>query len=368
MRTWLLLVPLLLPAAAAHAEQVVVRFITDPPRARVAVDGEPVCGATPCSRVVEAGSHTVTLEHPRFYTFTETRELRRGEARFQFPDHDTRMKVSSWPTGLDLWIGDERLGTTPRTVRVLPGEVRVRVGGDCYQEVVEKHEAHEGQLEQVIVRVDRRTVPLRVDVHDPQGEPVDAEVYADEELVGLAPGVVRIPECARYVQVAAGPDWQAFQSIFRARVQRPESIEVELKPLYDHAHDAASDERTWPSRQSAATGTLQRSDVQWLREATQGPDERSAWDLLLLYYGASGHFAEHCRAARSLVSRPEYADDPQFNAQLALCAARQQKFDEARKAILTAERGLPTLTRELRPEVELWLQTARDRVPLEDAR
>ena len=99
---------------------------SDPPGARVLIDGEEV-GTTPLSALpVEAGEHQLALELPRYLPLEQALEI----TGRQLPQDLTltldpawaEVTINSQPEGADILIDGENAGKTPATVEILQGE------------------------------------------------------------------------------------------------------------------------------------------------------------------------------------------------------------------------------------------------------
>ena len=109
----------------------IVTLLSQPEGAAATVDGQPA-GPTPLNSLkLAAGSHALTLQHPRYLPLEVALEVagRDQQERFEYtlaPAWATA-SVSSEPEGADILVDGETIGTTPAKVELLQGERQLQL-------------------------------------------------------------------------------------------------------------------------------------------------------------------------------------------------------------------------------------------------
>ncbi|MBI2373338.1 MAG: SUMF1/EgtB/PvdO family nonheme iron enzyme [Deltaproteobacteria bacterium] len=183
---------------------VVVRFESRPDGAAVMLDGKATCTATPCSRALVPGGHTVAMMAERYVRREESVSLdaRRPDLRWELePDFGT-LSVTTEPPGLHVLLDGQDAGVTPLAGReVSSGPHEVRVSDKCFFADGKRLSVERGKRHDVTLELKPRPAGLRVTAKDSSGEDVRAEVKVDGKVVGVTPGTFTVPVCGQVVMV-----------------------------------------------------------------------------------------------------------------------------------------------------------------------
>jgi iron(II)-dependent oxidoreductase len=116
-----------------------LEILTKPPGARIELDGVPV-GSTPQRLAwVRVGKHQVVLLHQDYQAVErevaiEYEQLARLEAELQ--PQPGRIVVTSTPEQAEVWLGDRKLGVTVWAGELPPGQHRIRVAKEGYEDAL----------------------------------------------------------------------------------------------------------------------------------------------------------------------------------------------------------------------------------------
>ncbi|TXS89278.1 PEGA domain-containing protein [Parahaliea maris] len=106
-----------------------LHFVSEPPGARVLLDGEEL-GLTPLEDVeVAAGPHDLTLQAPRYQPWEQAIEVtgreQRQQVQAQLLPAWAEVSITSEPVGATVTVAGEPAGTTPGVVEILQGEQEI---------------------------------------------------------------------------------------------------------------------------------------------------------------------------------------------------------------------------------------------------
>ena len=173
------------------ASQAVVRFESDPPGAVVMADGQLKCQATPCSKAINEGSATVSMQRERYQARQEIVQIKKGMSpiTWKLTPNFGWLSVTSNPSGLSVRINGEAAGTTPLQNKELdPGSYEVLVADPRYYDQGERFSLSPGERKSVSVTLAAREGGVQVTARDQHGNDLTGEVFLDGAKVGSAPG------------------------------------------------------------------------------------------------------------------------------------------------------------------------------------
>ncbi|MBN2494164.1 MAG: formylglycine-generating enzyme family protein [Deltaproteobacteria bacterium] len=188
---------------AAGGQEVIVRFTSQPGDAVVLVDGEVVCNATPCSRGLTIGWHTLAMKAVKHSMRRERVQVAAGTKIDWTLDPDFGyLTVHSEPSGLDLLVNDQPAGTTPIEHQEREsGVYQVRIRSRCHRESGVKVRVERGQERRIELAPESRRGAIRLSARDAKDDDVAADVYVDGERLGRTPGTFQVSVCARKLEL-----------------------------------------------------------------------------------------------------------------------------------------------------------------------
>ncbi len=210
-------------------DAVLIAFESMPSGARVEVDGQPLCNATPCKRPLGQGDHRVRMSLEKFVAREEAVRLQGpGKVAWTLAPNTARVRLE---TGLSvpIRVDGEDVGTSPLTIDMAAGPHRIELASPCHQPaqadvVIERGVARTVTLNAVVV-----TAGLRVELQDEQGEPVEDQVKLDGASVGQTWQTLQVPVCGREVAVGRWREPVALEARKVATVRG--RMEPELPPM-----------------------------------------------------------------------------------------------------------------------------------------
>ena len=171
-----------------------------PAGARVIVDGEDV-GATPLETTLDAGRHTLALEHPGYSRFETPITVKSGEGLkigpIQLGLPDGTLAVRTEPAGADVSVAGRYRGRSPLTLALAPGvphEIVVSRAG--YVPVTRTQSLSSGQSASLALRLEAILGEVTV-----RGQPEDAELFIDGVSRGPANQTVSLPAAPHRIEV-----------------------------------------------------------------------------------------------------------------------------------------------------------------------
>lgn len=172
------------------ADGIIVALESEPAGAVVLLDGKVLCQASPCSRLVAAGSHSVEFQLESYLPLREELALNkktRGIKRRLMPDFGW-LSVRSQPHGLSVSLDGKPWGTTPVQRRQVPsGPHRILVFDPRHYDKGKEVVIERGEHEEIDVTLAAREGGLTVHARDMDGNDLRAEVQIDGMRIGWTP-------------------------------------------------------------------------------------------------------------------------------------------------------------------------------------
>ena len=184
-------------------EVLVIKFDSDPPGARVTVDGEELCPATPCRREVPPGRHEVTMSLERYAPRSRAVTFEEGQnVSWSLEPTFGTLTVISEPSGASVTIDGKAVGETPLNKHELPaGEHAVVVEDRCHQPQTRELTLPRGKSHTLEVALSPRPAGLKVKAVDARGDVLTGDVYVDGVKLGKTGKTHKVAVCAKAVEV-----------------------------------------------------------------------------------------------------------------------------------------------------------------------
>jgi TolB-like protein len=186
--------------------QVVVRFESEPTEAVVLVDGRLICQQTPCSKALNEGTATISMQRERYQGRQEIVQIAEGMSpiNWELSPSFGRLTVNSDPPGIRILINNEPVGSTPLLNKELdPGVYEVLVSDIRYYDKGERFSIAAGETKSLDVELVPRKGDLHVMARDQNDNDLAADVYLDGTRIGSAPGTFRVVIGQHEVEVRA---------------------------------------------------------------------------------------------------------------------------------------------------------------------
>ncbi len=183
-------------------EETIVEFKPDPGGSVVIVDGALVCEKTPCSRKFSVGTHSVSIQKKRYLGRQESVVFAKGTTlTWALDPLFGILNVSSVPSGLDVLVNGEKVGTSPLKAYALdPGKYDVLVSSPCFYDKGKRILMEARQERTLSLELEPKVGGVIVDVKDSDGNDVMADLLVDGKKLGQAPGKFKVSVCAKKIQ------------------------------------------------------------------------------------------------------------------------------------------------------------------------
>ncbi len=302
---------------ASAGKRHIVRFESTPAGSVVMVDDRVVCQATPCSVDVVAGSRRVELQKPHYQPHAETVSVQgpRTVAVALVPTFAT-LDVGSTPPGLSVSVNGAEVGKTPLAGhRLAPGTHTVEVSDRCHYPERQQVQLAAGKSTRVTLAPKTRPAAVDVTAKDERGDVVAAQVHVDGQRVGTAPGVFRVPVCARTLELRSA-NYDPYRESLTLREKATHRVSARLR---SEARDSAVVfERielpgTGTELMGKAIAAFNRGDVDesirlYKAAVTTSPRLKEAWYNLAIAFGRKGQYTKEILAyERAIAIDPRYA-------------------------------------------------------------
>jgi len=216
-------------AAALTPNWAPVSVTSRPVGAQVLVDGE-VAGISPVELELDQGTHEFSLRLSGFNAWTDTVEVVANE-RQEFPlvtlvEADGRVRLVSEPAEATVSVNGEFRGRTPLDLRLRPGR--------AHTIVLAKPGFDSVSTELSVAADSGRTVQLELPEQFGQvevvSEPPAAEIWVDDERVGVTPARLRLSALPHTVELRL-EGYATQRADITPRSGREHSLPFELEQL-----------------------------------------------------------------------------------------------------------------------------------------
>jgi TonB family protein len=207
--------------AAGDAEDVLVKFESEPPGATVRLDGELLCQASPCSKRVAAGRHEVTFEKERYAASRVAVVAARGSVvRGSLAPKFGWLDIETDVPGVSVILDGVDAGKTPLASREAgPGLVEVAVSDRCFMRTGERVLLGAGERRTVRLSARPKLAGLKVNAVDDRGNDLEGRVWVDGRDAGEAGAVLKVPVCSQQASVTLGSgEWRTSLRLEEGRV------------------------------------------------------------------------------------------------------------------------------------------------------
>jgi len=165
----------------------VISFLSQPPGAKISIDGEPL-GITPLkSQPLEAGEHTLRVEAPRFLPAEQSLSVTGREIPQQIEvalsPAWAEVTLDSNPAGANILVDGEQLATSPAVVELLQGERQLVLQKEGFTDWQTQLEIRAGES----IDLGTITLPPASGLLQLSSRPAGANITLDGEFQGQTP-------------------------------------------------------------------------------------------------------------------------------------------------------------------------------------
>ena len=187
----------------SDGESVIVEFSSEPSGAVVIVDGDLLCQATPCSKSLSIGEHSVSMQKERYSSKKAVIAIEAGsEVNWKLSPNYGTLNITSEPSGIAVKLNGKAIGTTPIKDRQLaPGRYRISINDKCYLKKGQDVSIEAPKNKSVILKLEPRQSAIKVNARDSKRNALKANIFVDGRKIGQAPGTFKVPLCSRGVQL-----------------------------------------------------------------------------------------------------------------------------------------------------------------------
>ena len=182
-------------------EEIIVKFESEPGEATVIVDGEVICQATPCTKILTLGEHEIEMRKEN-----HTPKVKKGKITGSKTIKYKLEADCAWLTvkgdEAEVFLDGEYLGEPPIENKAITiGEHKIDYSNSCYYEKSENFTVTNGEKKNIDFKLEPRESAIKVYAQDGRGSVVEADVYVDGKKLGKAPGTFKVPLCSKKVVV-----------------------------------------------------------------------------------------------------------------------------------------------------------------------
>lgn len=212
----------------------IVKITTDPADAIVQVDGIMVCQATPCSKMISFGKHSITVQKENYVPHQKEYDVKQGFALNLTLEPDFGwITINSEPSGMGIELDGRDLGVTPVARKIIKtGPHQVQTKNQCHYNEMEKFVIKRGEEKTLTFKMKPKESILRVTAKDSQGNDLEADVMVDGNLIGKTPKKWKVPLCSKnvYVKDEAG-EFNQELSLIEGETKEIQAV-LEKKAVY----------------------------------------------------------------------------------------------------------------------------------------
>ncbi|MBO4639191.1 MAG: PEGA domain-containing protein [Treponema sp.] len=189
---------------SSGGEETLVKFESEPGEATVIVDGEVVCQATPCTKILTMGEHEIEMRKENYTPKVKKGKITEGRTiKYKLEADCAWLTVKG--DEAEVFLDGEYLGEPPIENKVITfGEHKIDYSSPCYHEKSENFTVTNGEKKNIDLKLEPRESAIKVYAQDGKSNVVEAEVYVDGKKLGKAPGTFKVPLCSKRVVVKKG--------------------------------------------------------------------------------------------------------------------------------------------------------------------
>ena len=165
---------------------------SEPSGADVYLDGDYV-GTTSIELPVYPGEHEIKCAKSGYNDYYDDMRVEAGETTYVWcelepiPEEEGYIKVESEPSGADVYLDWEYVGTTPIELLVSPGEHEIKCAKSGYNDYYDDMRVEAGETKDVWCELEPEPIPEEEGYIKVESEPSGAEVYLDGDYTGTTP-------------------------------------------------------------------------------------------------------------------------------------------------------------------------------------
>jgi hypothetical protein len=180
---------------------------SEPPGARVEMDGETMCSAAPCRKVVSKGPHSFRFrlaDHLDTVLWIEVGRTGQKETVRMRPNY-SGLSVRTTPSGAMVALNGRKIGTTPLApMRVNAGPAIITISKPCYTEVRKELLLQYGETRAVDDTLDSYKGEVEIVAVDMMsGKNIVAEVWGGNVKLGETPFRGPVNTCLPFLELWA---------------------------------------------------------------------------------------------------------------------------------------------------------------------
>jgi len=175
---------------------------TTPPDSMVRIDGVLVCQSTPCERVVDEGEREITVQKELYETKKEKIMIQRGRnILVSLENNSGLIEIKTTFSGVEVFLDGKIIGKTPiDTFLISPGPHIIEAKDNCFNSVPEQFVVEKNRKVTIDLPVIPKQAAVSVMAKDDDGNDVEAELFADDYVIGNTPGTFKIPSCTKEIK------------------------------------------------------------------------------------------------------------------------------------------------------------------------
>lgn len=205
-----------------------LRIKSEPSGAEVYVNGTYI-GKTPIDGYsLNPGKYWIEVKLPKYQVYEKRITVVPGQEYLihaQLTPSWGVLKVTSTPSGAEVYINDENAGRTPLELQLDPGTYTVRVTLDGYEEYEDRIEVRAGETTGISASL------TPVGYVTVTSEPSGARVYLDGTYIGNTPITEYKVQAGAYEVTVEDDGYQAYKTSIKIEAGETKEINVELTPL-----------------------------------------------------------------------------------------------------------------------------------------
>ncbi|MBI2376741.1 MAG: PEGA domain-containing protein [Deltaproteobacteria bacterium] len=198
----------------AGARETLVELKSEPPGAIVLEGRTLLCQATPCTKRLPLGPHTLSMQRERYAEKTERVVVTHDSSSLSWALDPTFgwLTVKAPVDGLEVRLDGKLVGATPLVRReVDPGRYALEVSGPCHEPSGVKNLRVDPKTDRTFeATAEPRRSAIRVTATDEAGNDLEAAVLVDGREVGTSLGEpIPVQTCSKTVEVRKDgyPPW-----------------------------------------------------------------------------------------------------------------------------------------------------------------
>ncbi len=245
-----------------NGNETIIKFNSSPAKAFVLVDGKIVCQSTPCSKMLTLGKHEISMQIENYQPANKIEIIKKGMTlKYNLEANFGWITVKS-EKPVEIILDGMKIGKTPINKKIIsPGAHKIQTAGKCYYSTGENFIVNKNQHKKIDLKLTDRESAVKVSAQDEDGNDIEADIYIDENKIGITPGTYKIPLCSSEIKLVS--DLQQFKKKISLKEKTILPIKAVMAPKYREWSERSEKKMIFSDADSYCEELIEKGKTDW---------------------------------------------------------------------------------------------------------